>query len=121
LRKTIYIAIIFGILISCKQKTGSKKIENITSNSQRNEIDKTLIYGIWDSTKGGDADFRITENEFYLVDFFESSEYKLDGNLIKIKESEYYENGVILIINKDSLRIKWIEQNVTVDYWKFKD
>lgn len=121
MRKTIYIAIIFGILISCKQKTESKKIENITSNSQKSEIDKTLIYGIWDSTKGGDADFRITENEFYLVDFFESSEFKLDGNLIKIKGSEYYENGVILKVSKDSLKIKWVEQNVTVDYWKFKD
>ena len=121
LRKTIYIAIIFGILISCKQKTESKKSGNITSKSQKNEIDKTLIYGILDSTKGGDADFRITENEFYLVDFVESSEFKLDGNLIKINGSEYYENGVILKVSKDSLKIKWVELNVTVNYWKFKD
>ena len=121
LRKTIYIAIIFGILISCKQKTESKKSENITSKFQKNKIDKTLIYGIWDSTKGGDADFRITENEFYLVDFFESSEFILDGNLIKIKGSQYYENGVILKVSKDSLKIKWVELNVTVNYWKFKD
>ncbi len=55
MRKTIYIAIIFGILISFKQKTESKKNENITSNSQKSEIEKTLIYGIWDSTKVGDA------------------------------------------------------------------
>ncbi|WP_148284790.1 hypothetical protein [Polaribacter sp. MED152] len=121
MRKTIYIAIIFGILISCKQKTESKKSRNITSKFQKNKIDKTLIYGIWNSTKGGDADFRITENEFYLVDFFESSEFILDGILIKVKGSEYYENGVILKVSKDSLKIKWVELNVTVDYWKFKD
>lgn len=108
-------------MISCKQITESKKSENITSKSQKNEIDKTLIYGIWNSTKGGDADFRITENEFYLVDFFESSAFKLDGNLIKITGSEYYENGVILKVSKDSLKIKWVELNVTVDYWKFKE
>ena len=121
MRKTIYIAIIFGILISCEKKTESKQAGKITSESQKSEIDTTLIYGIWDSTKGGDADFRITENEFYLVDFFESSEYKLDGNLIKIKGSEFYENGLILKVNKDSLKIKWVELNVIVDYWKFKD
>ncbi len=41
--------------------------------------------------------------------------------LIKIKGSGYYENGVILKVSKDSLKIKWVELNVTVDYWKFKD
>lgn len=121
MKKTIYIAIIFGILISCKQKTELKQAKNIKPKSQKNKIDSTLIYGIWDSTKGGDADFRITENEFYIVDFFESSEYKLDGNLIKIKGSAFYENGLILKVNKDSLKIKWVELDVIVDYWKFKD
>ena len=82
-------------------------------------IDSTLLYGIWDSTKSGDAEFRITKNEFYLVDFFESSEYKINGNLIKIKGSDFYENGLILKVSVDSLKIKWIEQDVVVDYWKF--
>ena len=84
------------------------------------EIDKNFLFGIWDSNDGGDADFRITENEFYLVDFFESSEYKIDGNLISIKGSDFYKNGIILNISKDSLKIKWVELNVVVDYWKFK-
>jgi len=90
------------------------------SNESRNsDIDSTLLYGIWDSTKGGDADFRITENEFYLVDFFERSEYKINGNLIKIIGSDFYENGLILKVTKDSLKIKWVELDVVVDYWKF--
>ncbi|WP_334058380.1 hypothetical protein [Polaribacter sp. P097] len=90
-----------------------------STESQNADIDSTLLYGIWDSTKGGDADFRITENEFYLVDFFEHSEYKINGNLIKIRGSDFYENGMILKASQDSLKIKWIELDVVVDYWKF--
>jgi hypothetical protein len=121
LKKAIYIAIIIGILISCKHKTESKKAKNITAEFQNIEIDSTLLYGIWDSTKGGDADFRITEKEFYLVDFFERSEYKINGNLIKINGSDFYENGLILKVSEDSLKIKWIELDIVVDYWKFKN
>ena len=84
------------------------------------EIDKNLLYGIWNSTKGGDADFRITPNEFYLVDFFESSEYNLEGNLITISGSDFYENGLILNVTQDSLKIEWIEMGIVVDYWRFE-
>ena len=80
-----------------------------------------MLYGIWDSQDGGDADFRITENEFYLVDFFESSKYKVSDSLIEIDGSAYYQNGKILRVNNDSLKIKWIELNVIVDYWRFKE
>ena len=90
-----------------------------STQSQNADIDSTLLYGIWDSTKGGDADFRITENEFYLVDYFERSEYKINGNLIKIIGSDFYENGLILKATQDSLKIKWVELDVVVDYWKF--
>ena len=86
---------------------------------KKNRFDKTMLFGVWDSTKGGDADFRITENDFYLVDFFERSEYKINGNLIKIIGSNYYENGLILKVSEDSLKIKWVELDVVVDYWKF--
>jgi hypothetical protein len=86
---------------------------------KKNRFDKAMLFGVWDSTKGGDADFRITENDFYLVDFFERSEYKINGNLIKIIGSDYYENGLILKVSEDSLKIKWVELDVIVDYWKF--
>jgi len=86
---------------------------------KKNRFDKAMLFGVWDSTKGGDADFRITENDFYLVDFFERSEYKINGNLIKIIGSNYYENGLILKVSEDSLKIKWVELDVVVDYWKF--
>jgi hypothetical protein len=85
------------------------------------KIDTTLLYGVWDSERGGDADFRITKKEFYLVDFFETSEYKIEGNKIEIKGSEFFQNGEILKMSEDSLKIRWIEQDIIVDYWKFNN
>ncbi|WP_170230901.1 hypothetical protein [Polaribacter glomeratus] len=36
----------------------------------RKRIYKAILFGILGSTKGGNANFRITENEFYIVGFF---------------------------------------------------
>ena len=91
-----------------------------TNELKIKRFEKAMLLGIWFSTKGGDANFRITENEFYLVDFFESSKYKVSDSLIEINGSDYYQKGQILKINKDSLKIKWIELDVVIDYWKFK-
>lgn len=92
-----------------------------TTKFQKYEFDTSMLFGIWDSTRGGDADFRITENEFYLVDFFESSKYGVTDNIIKIDSSDFYKRGLILNVSKDSLKIKWIEQDIVVDYWRFNE
>jgi hypothetical protein len=96
------------------------------SNSERNNnveqttIDSTLLYGVWTSQPDGNADFRISPGEFYVVEFFESSDFSLHGNELKVEDSDYYLRSVILNLTKDSLRIKWEELDLIYDYWRFE-
>ena len=104
-------------VLGCKTDHSFEKPTDL----QKREIDTTLLYGVWDSEKGGNADLKISENEFYLVEFFESSGYEIKGNMIIVNESQFFKNGEILKVSADSLKIRWIEQDIVEDYWKFEN
>ncbi len=111
---TLIVSIFF--LVSCITKNKS----NIHQRFKNIEIDTTLLFGVWAlQPPGADAHFRITQNEFYDVDDFQSSDYSIIGNKINIKDNNNYLNGTILNVSKDSLKIYWKEIDVVLNYWRF--
>lgn len=104
-------------LIGCNTHYSSDKPTDL----KKPKFDTDLLYGVWDSEEGGNADLKITKDEFYLVEFFESSDYEVEGNTVKISGSTFYNNGEFLKVSEDSLKIKWIELDQVVTYWKFKN
>lgn len=117
LKNLTLILITFLCINSCKSESNSKGkpvFENL-------EVDTTLLFGTWGIVKGGDAEFRITNKDFYVVDFFENSLYKLEKNKLIIHNSEYYREGIIMNVTKDSLKIKWDFIDNISNYWEFEN
>lgn len=56
-------------------------------------VDTTLLFGIWGIQEGGDAAFRITNQDFYVVDFFETSIYSLEKNKLIIHKNSHNSFG----------------------------
>lgn len=117
LKNLTLILIIFLGLNSCKPELKSKK-KPVFKNV---EIDTTLLFGVWGIVQDGDAEFRITSKDFYVVDFFERSLYTLEKNKLTIHKSEYYREGTIINVTKDSLKIKWDFIDDISNYWRFKN
>ena len=88
-------------------------------NDSDDVIDRNLLMGVWGQNQDLDSDFRISEKEFFIVDFFETSEYTLSNDTIKIDGSAYYETGVIKNLTKDSLTIYWVDIDVTSSYVRY--
>ncbi len=82
-------------------------------------MDTTLLIGIWGIEKGGDAAFRISNKDFFMVDEFSTSPYSLEKNKLIIHNSDYYREGIIIGLSKDSLKIKWDFANEPWRYWRF--
>ncbi len=80
------------------------------------DFDKNLLMGAWGQSLEEDSDFRIGEDEFFIVDVFETSHYSLSHDTIIIVGSSYYETGTIKKLTADSLVIDWVDIGVTRRY-----
>jgi hypothetical protein len=133
-KRLAYISILFLILFCFSCKNGKKnesinsEIENIKRPKKtiiRNlEIDTTKAFGIWTQDPNGPhADFWLTANSFYVVDYDGDGEmpYILDKNEITIFYNDFVQKGRITSIENDILKIKWDDIDVETEYVKFKE
>lgn len=99
----------------------NKATKNNANQFQNIQVDTSSLFGIWGIDVGGDAAFRITNKDFYVVDFFETSNYSLSRNRLIIHDSDYYQEGEIIEVTKDTLKIKWEIADDVRSYWRFKN
>jgi len=115
LKKFIPILLLSLFIYNCKPDVKLKsKVEFKT-----NQVDTTLLFGVWGIDEGGDAEIRITNKEFYVVDFFERSKYTIIKNKLIIHNSDFYHEGTIINLTKDTLKIKWDIADEQWSYWRF--
>jgi hypothetical protein len=79
-------------------------------------IDLNLFYGVWAyNISDPHAQFMINKDEFYLADSGGDSSFKytLEENHLKIFYNESTQSGEVISVSKDSLQIKWGNEEIT--------
>ena len=92
--------------------TDNPEIENIKRPEKtiiRNlAIDTTQAFGIWTQDPNGPhADFWLTSESFYVVDY--------DG------DNDFIQKGIITSTKNDTLKIKWSDFDIETEYVKFEN
>ncbi|MEL1243761.1 hypothetical protein AAEO56_05765 [Flavobacterium sp. DGU11] len=86
-------------------------------------LDTTLLFETWTlDNEGPHADFVFSPKSFFVVDYDGNGDmpYELKGNRLKIYYNDFLQEGEILSVSKDSLRIRWRDAD-TASYVKWKD
>lgn len=150
MKKLIYILFVFS-LFSCQNKGINNKKANIqtiqiqdsivgkqellhqdTINEKqigkttfKNQIiDTTYFFGVWAENRSNPhADFLINKNEFYIADYDGdgSLPYLLNGNTIEIFYKDFSRKGLIYSVSKDTLIIKWNDDEQVSKYARYKN
>ncbi|MFY7672314.1 hypothetical protein ACOSP6_14610 [Tenacibaculum sp. MEBiC06402] len=84
-------------------------------------IDLNLFYGVWAyNISDPHAQFMINKDEFYLADSDGDSSFKyvLEDNRLKVFYEEATQVGEVISVSKDSLKIKWGNEEIT-NYVRF--
>jgi hypothetical protein len=93
--------------------TDNSKIKNIDrpiSSTIKTNLDTTLLFGIWTSDPAGPhADFHLTNKSFYVVDYDGDGDmpYELTDRKIRIYYNDFIQEGKVISIDKDTLKIMW--------------
>ncbi|MEO5775923.1 MAG: hypothetical protein ABIQ27_03400 [Flavobacterium sp.] len=120
MKKIPILFVLLFLISSCKNQV----VENRNNNSKENAtivttqkskitnsaFEKENIFGIWTTDPNGPhADFELTENSFYLVDYDGDGDmsYEINDNKIKIKYPDFEKTGLIKKAENDSLIIYW--------------
>ena len=102
--------------------TDNSKIKNINRPKKskiKTNLDTTLLFGIWTSDlKGPHADFQLSHNSFYVVDYDGDGDmpYDLNDRKIKIYYNDFIQEGEIISVDKDTLKIMWKEYDNVNNY-----
>ena len=75
-------------------------------------IDTTLLFTIWTSDPDGPhADFEFSSKSFYVVDYDGDGDmpYFLTDKKLKIYYNDFIQEGEIVSVDKDTLKIKWAD------------
>jgi hypothetical protein len=93
--------------------TDNSEIKNIDRPSKSTiatKLDTTSLFGIWTTDPNGPhADFELTSNSFHVVDYDGDGDmpYELTDNKLKIYYNDFIQEGKIISVDKDTLKIKW--------------
>ncbi|HLV51257.1 MAG TPA: hypothetical protein VKY44_04810 [Flavobacterium sp.] len=93
--------------------TDNPEIDNIerpNKSTIKTELDTTLLFGIWTSEPNGPhADFELTSKSFFVVDYDGNAKmpYELINNNLKIYYNDFIQEGKVISIDKDTLKIMW--------------
>ena len=108
--------------------TDNPEIENIKRPKKtiirHLAIDTAQAFGIWtQDPKGPHADFWLTAKSFLVVDYDGDGHmpYILDGNKITIFFNDFIQEGIINSTENDTLKIKWSDIDVEIEYMKFEN
>lgn len=87
-----------------------KNIDRPNSSTIKTNLDTTLLFGIWTSDpEGPHADFQFTSKSFYVVDYDGDGAmpYELIDRKIKIYYNDFIQEGKVISVDKDTLKIMW--------------
>ncbi|MBP9689433.1 MAG: hypothetical protein KBE91_07475 [Bacteroidia bacterium] len=93
--------------------TDNSEIKNIyrpNTSTVATNLDTTLLFGIWTSDPDGPhADFQLTSNSFHVVDYDGDGDmpYELTDRKIKIYYNDFIQEGKVISVDKDTLKIMW--------------
>jgi hypothetical protein len=102
--------------------TDNSEIKNIDRPSKSTiatKLDTTLLFGIWTSDPNGPhADFELTSKSFYVVDYDGDGDmhYELMGNNMRIYYDDFIQEGQVISVGKDTLKIMWKDYDKMNNY-----
>lgn len=114
----------FGISDFNTDNPEIKNIERPAESVLKTTIDTTLLFGIWTSDPDGPhADFELSKKSFFIVDYDGNGDmpYILNDTKLKIFYNDFTQDGEIVEVSKDSLRIRWIDTNNATSYSRWKN
>ena len=103
------------------------EIENIQRPNQsiiNTKLDTNKLFAIWTSDPNGPhADFEITSKFFSVADYDGNGDmpYELIGNHLKIYYNDFIQEGEIISVDKDTLKIKWRDIENVNRYVRWKE
>lgn len=93
--------------------TDNPEVKNIIRPKMctiKTDLDTNLLFDVWTNDPDGPhADFMLTSDYFHVVDYDGNGDmpYELIGNKLKIFYNDFIQEGFIISIDKDKLKIKW--------------
>ncbi|MBP6302141.1 MAG: hypothetical protein KBB37_02445 [Bacteroidia bacterium] len=102
--------------------TDNKEIKNIDRPSVSivsTNLDTALLFGIWTNDPDGPhADFWLTNKSFFVVDYDGDGDmpYELKENKLKIYYNDFIQEGKIISVDKDTLKIMWKDFDIISNY-----
>jgi hypothetical protein len=100
----------FSISDFNKDNPDIANISRPNTSSIHTKLDTGLLFGIWaNDPKGPHADFQLTRKSFYVVDYDGNGDmpYQINDNIIKIYYNDFIQEGNIISVGKDTLKVLW--------------
>jgi hypothetical protein len=116
-----------GIIKKVPSKnTDTESVQNIDRPKQckiiKSKFDTKLLFGIWtNDPEGPHADFDLSKKSFYVVDYDGDGDmpYLINEDSIKVYYNDFISIGIIQNVTKDTLKIDWDKNGITI-YSKWK-
>ena len=93
--------------------TDNQEIKNIgrpSTSTLNTKLDTSLLFGFWTTDPNGPhADFDLTRKSFFVVDYDGNGDmqYELTDDKLKIYYNDFIQEGKVLSVGKDTLKIMW--------------
>jgi hypothetical protein len=136
-KRALLFNVLFLICTSCSNKPNKelntsaiadtdqfKNIERPTTSVVNTSLDTTLLYATWTSDPDGPhADFVFSKKSFFIVDSDGdgSMPYYLTDKKLKIFYNDFIQEGEIVYLAKDTLKIRWDQAEMDDSYVKWAD
>jgi hypothetical protein len=107
--------------------TDNKDLKNIIRPSKsviNSTIDTSILFSIWTSDPSGPhADFVFSGKSFFVVDYDGNGDmpYILIDKKLKVFYNDFVQEGEIISVSKDTLKIKWKDYEFINNYVKWKN
>jgi hypothetical protein len=104
----------------------NEEIENIARPSLsviQTQLDTTLLFGIWTTDPDGPhADFKISNKSFYVVDYDGDGDmpYELVDDKLNIYYNDFIQEGKIISVSEEQLKIRWENNEDTTIFVRWK-
>lgn len=101
-----------------------KNIERPNKSVIKSDIDTTKLFKIWVSESDSpNADFEINKNYFYIVDYDGNGEmpYELINHSLKVYYNDFVQEGKIISVDDEKLKIRWKDSESNTEYEIFKN
>jgi hypothetical protein len=101
-----------------------KNIDRPAQSTVSTDLDTALLFNIWTSDpEGPHADFVFSGKSFFVVDYDGNGDmpYELTGRKLKVYYNDFIQEGDIVSVDKDSLKIRWNDVEGIANYTRWKN